>query len=212
MKKTALSIIFTLLFMAAGGGLLLAAAQDDAPQAELPVLITACGQSPDSSLIKAIFMRAKLEHPTPAYELILEATPEDLKAAADAGRPFKSMMIIMGASLKGMGAAGISIEDELERTEKLVAAARGQGISIIGVHIGGMKRRAQGADPGDNTDELSIDAVAPNSDFLIINQDGNEDGRFTVIAKEKQLAILTVVKNLDLLEIVKQIYGQKYPQ
>ena len=212
MKKTTLSIIFALTFLISGGGLLLAAAQDDAPQAQLPVLITACGQSPDSSLIKAIFMRAKLEHPTPAYELILEAAPEDLKTAADAGRPFKSMMIIMGASLKGMGAAGISIEDELERTEKLVAAARSQGISIIGVHIGGMKRRAQGADPGDNTDELSIDAVAPNSDFLIINQDGNEDGRFTTIAKEKQMAILTVVKNLDLLEIVKQIYGQKYPQ
>jgi hypothetical protein len=212
MKRTALHIIFALTFLITGGSTLPAAAQDDMPQAQLPVLLTACGQSPDSSLIKAIFMRAKLEHPTPAYELILEATTEDLKAAADAGRPFKSMMIIMGASLKGMGAAGISIEDELERTEKLVAEARSQGISIIGVHIGGMKRRAQGADPGDNTDELSIDAVAPNSDFLIINQDGNADGRFTAIAKEKQMAILTVAKNLDLLEIVKQIYGQKYPQ
>ncbi len=212
MKKTTFCIIFSLAFLISGGGHLLAATQSDTPQSQLPVLITACGQSPDSSLIKAIFMRAKLEHPTPAYELILEATPEDLKAAADAGRPFKSMMIIMGASLKGMGAAGISIDDEMERTEKLVEAARSQGVTIIGVHIGGMKRRAQGADPGDNTDELSIDAVAPNSDFLIINKEGNADGRFTTIANEKQMAILTVAKNLDLLEIVKQIYGQKYPQ
>lgn len=212
MKKNLLSISIALVFLVSGGGLVSAAAQGDSPQAQLPVMITACGQSPDSSLLKAIFMRAKLEHPTPAYELILEAAPEDLTAASDAGRPFKSIMIIMGASLKGMGAAGISIEDELERTEKLVEAARSQGISIIGVHIGGMKRRAQGADPGDNTDERSIDAVAPNSDFLIINQDGDSDGRFTAISNEKNIAILTVAKNLDLLEVVKQIYGQKYPQ
>jgi hypothetical protein len=192
-----------------GGGLFLHAAQETTARAELPVLLTSCGQSPDSSLLKAIFMRAKLEHPTPAYELILEATPEDLKAASDAGRPFKSIMIIMGASLKGMGAAGISIDDELERTAELIEAARSQGISLIGVHIGGMKRRAQGADPGDNTDELSIDAVAPNSDFLIVNKDGNSDSRFTVIANEKDIALLTVEKNLDLLEVVKEIYGQK---
>ena len=179
------------------------------PKTDLPVIITSCGQSPDSSLLKAIFMRAKLEHPTPAYELILEATPDDLKAAADAGRPFKSIMIIMGASLKGMGAAGISIDDELERTAELIQAARSQGISVIGVHIGGMKRRAQGADPGDNTDELSIDAVAPNSAFLIVRQDGNTDGRFSSIAEEKNIALLTVDKNLDLLELVKQIYAQK---
>lgn len=209
MKKNLLGIFICTVTLITGGGLLMHAAQGDAPRAELPVLLTTCGQSPDSSLLKAIFMRAKLEHPTPAYELILEATPEDLQAAADAGRPFKSIMIIMGASLKGMGAAGIYIDHELERTAELIQAARSQGISLIGVHIGGMKRRAQGADPGDNTDELSIDAVAPNSDFLIVNKDGNTDNRFTIIANEKKIPLLTVEKNLDLLEVVKQIYGQK---
>ncbi len=209
MKKNLLGFFVCTVTLITGGGLLMFAAQGETPRAELPVLLTSCGQSPDSSLLKAIFMRAKLEHPTPAYELILEATPEDLKAAADAGRPFKSIMLIMGASLKGMGAAGISIDDELDRTAELIRAARDQGISLIGVHIGGMKRRAQGADPGDNTDELSIDAVAPNSDFLIVNKDGDTDSRFTVIANEKNITLLTVEKNLDLLEVVKQIYGQK---
>jgi hypothetical protein len=209
MKKNLLGIFVCTVALITGGGLLMFAAQGETPRAELPVLLTSCGQSPDSSLLKAIFMRAKLEHPTPAYELILEATPEDLKAAADAGRPFKSIMIIMGASLKGMGAAGISIDDELDRTAELIRAARDQGISLIGVHIGGMKRRAQGADPGDNTDELSIDAVAPNADFLIVNKEGDSDSRFTAIANDKNIALLTVEKNLDLLEVVKQIYGQK---
>ena len=67
----------------------------------------------------------------------------------------------MGASLKGMGAAGIAIEDELSRTAALIDEARKLRIKVIGAHIEGMKRRAQGADAGDTTDEQSIDAVAP---------------------------------------------------
>jgi hypothetical protein len=158
-------------------------------------------------MLKAIFMRAIKQDP-PAYELIMAATPEDLSQAAEAGRPFKSVIIVMGASLKGMGAAGISMDDELDRTAKLIEAARSAGITVIGAHIEGMKRRAQGAAAGDNTDELSIDAVAPNADFLIINQDGDSDKRFTTIANDKQLAMLTVTKNLELLEVVKKIFGQ----
>ena len=208
MKSMSRGIIVVSAFFLIGGGWLLSSAQEQAPQAQLPVLITSCGQSPGANMLKAIFMRAKLEHESPAYELIMGATPDDLKTAADAGRPFKSIIIVMGASLKGMGAAGISIDDELDRTAKLIQASQDQGITIIGAHIEGMKRRSQGAAPGDNTDELSIDAVAPNSDLLIINQDGDSDGRFTNIAKQKNLSMLTVTKNLELLEVVKKIYGQ----
>jgi hypothetical protein len=46
-----------------------------------------------------------------------------------------------------------------------------------------MKRRSQGASAGDTTDEQSIDAVAPNTDLLIINKEG--DGRLTAIAEAK---------------------------
>ncbi len=186
---------------------ILAAGQSETPQAELPVLLVSCGQSPGVNMLNVIFMRAKLEHETTAYELIMQATPDDLKTAAEAGHPFKSIIIVMGASLKGMGAAGISIDDELERTEKLIQAARSQGIKVIGAHIEGMKRRSQGAAAGDNSDELSIDAVAPYSDFLIVNQDGDSDGRFTAIAEQKSIPMLTVTKNLELFELVKKIYA-----
>ena len=198
--------LFTMLPVL-GASDLPAAGQAVPPQAELPVLLTSCGQSPGANMLKAIFMRAIKQDP-PAYTLIMEATPEDLNQAAAAGRPFKSLIIVMGASLKGMGAAGISMDDELERTAQLIEAARASGITVIGAHIEGMKRRAQGAAAGDNTDELSIDAVAPNSDFLIINQDGDSDKRFTTIANEKQLAMLTVTKNLELLEVVTKIFGR----
>lgn len=190
------------------GGTRLQGAQGDVPEAELPVLLTSCGQSPGANMLKAIFMRLKLQHEPKAYELVAMAGPADLKAAQEAGSPYKTMIIVMGASLKGMGAAGISMDDELDRTAQLIEAARAQGIKIIGAHIEGMKRRAQGADPGDNTDELSIDAVAPNADFLIVRKDGNEDGRFSAIAQDKSIPLVQVEKNMELFEVLKQVFSQ----
>jgi hypothetical protein len=186
---------------------LLPAAQAEVPKAELPVLLTSCGQSPGANMLKAIFMRLKLQHEPKAYELVTAATPDDLKTAQDAGSPYKTMIIVMGASLKGMGAAGISMDDELDRAAQLIEAAHARGITVIGAHIEGMKRRAQGADPGDNTDELSIDAIAPKSDILIIRKDGNEDGRFSAIAQEKSIPLLEVEKNMELFEVLKQMFS-----
>lgn len=182
--------------------------QSEIPKIELPILITSCGQSPGATMLKVIFMKLKLEFEPKAYEVNELATAEDLKAKKEAGTPYKSMIIVMGASLKGMGAAGISIDEELDRTAKLIEEAHNQGISIIGAHIEGMKRRAQGASVGDNTDELSIDAVAPNSDLLIINKEGNTDNRFTVIANEKNIPMIEVEKTIELIEEFKKIFKE----
>lgn len=180
--------------------------QPELPETGLPVLITSCGQSPGPIMLKVVFMRLKLETQPKAYEVIELATAEDLKAMKEAGTPYKSIIIVMGASLKGMGAAGISIDDELSRTSQLIEEAQSQGITIIGAHIEGMKRRAQGAAVGDNTDELSIDAVAPKSDLLVIIKEGNADGRFTKIANEKNIPMIEAEKTLDLLSEFKKLF------
>jgi hypothetical protein len=143
-----------------------------------------------------------------SYELNALATPADLKAKAQAGTPYKSLVIVMGASLKGMGAAGISIDDELKRTAELIDEARKEGIKIIGAHVEGMKRRSQGAAAGDTTDEQAIDAVAPNSDLLIINKEGDSDGRFTTISKAKNIPMIVVEKNLDLVTELGKLFGK----
>lgn len=46
-----------------------------------------------------------------------------------------------GASVKGFGAAGITVETELARTRAVLAAAQAAGTTVIGVHIGGAERR-----------------------------------------------------------------------
>jgi hypothetical protein len=206
MKKIQTASVIFLSFLIISGVSWLNAAENDGPKADLPVIVSSCGQSPGPALLKVLFMKMKLEHEPKAYEINPLATADDLIKMKEAGTPYKTLIIVMGASLKGMGAAGISIDDELVRTKKLIEEARNQSITLIGAHIEGMIRRSQGASAGDNTDELSIDAVAPASDFLIINKAGDEDGRFTTIANEKNIPMVSVEKNLELLEELKKIF------
>jgi hypothetical protein len=179
------------------------AAQAPEAKAELPVLVTSCGQSNGPTTIKVVMQRLKM-----AYDIDPLATPETLKAKAKAGTPYKSLIITMGASLKGMGAAGIEIEDELARAAALIAEARKEGIKIIGAHIEGLKRRAQGAAAGDTTDEQSIDAVAPNSNILLVYKEGNADGRFTAIAEAKRIPLIEFEKTVDLIPTLEKLFSK----
>jgi hypothetical protein len=179
------------------------AGQAQEARAELPVLVTSCGQSIGPTTIKVVLQRLKM-----AYDIDPLATPETLRAKAKAGTPYKSLIITMGASLKGMGAAGIEIEDELARAAALIAEARKEGIKIIGAHIEGMKRRSQGAAAGDTTDEQSIDAVAPNANILLVLKEGNSDGRFTVISQAKKIPLIEFEKTLDLIPALEKLFGK----
>jgi hypothetical protein len=172
-------------------------------KAELPVLITSCGQSNAPTTIKVVMQRLKL-----AFDIDPLAAPETLQAKAKAGAPYKTLIITMGASLKGMGAAGIEIEDELNRAAALIAEARKQGLKVIGAHIEGLKRRAQGAAAGDTTDEQSIDAVAPNADILLVYKEGNSDGRFTAISQAKKIPLIEFEKTIDLIPTLEKLFAK----
>ncbi len=175
--------------------------QGGGEKAELPVLVTSCGQSPGPVRVQFFLNRLQIDH---VYKL--QATAEDLVDAKNAGTPFKSLIIVTGASLKGMGAAGVSIQDEIERTEALIETAKREGIKIIGAHIEGMSRRAQGAAPGDNSDELSIDAVCPKSDLLVVLKEGNEDGRFTTISSSQDIPMILFEKNMELGDVLQNLF------
>ena len=107
----------------------------------------------------------------------------------------------------GSTARGL-IEAELKRAEALIAEARKQGMTVIGAHVEGMSRRAQGAAPGDNSDEMSIDAVCPKANFMIVRKDSNEDGRFTAISKSKNIPLVLFEKNLELVDVLKGVFAQ----
>jgi hypothetical protein len=175
-----------------------AAASAAGPKASLPVMVTSCGQSPGPTRFDLFFKGLKMD-----YTMKLDATAADLAKA-----PFKTVIIVTGASLKGMGAAGVSIEDEIARIKALIAAAKKQNIKIIGAHVEGMARRAQGASPGDNSDELTIDAVCPFSSLLVVKKEGDEDGRFTTISRDKGIPMIAYDKNLDLQNVLRDLFSK----
>ena len=174
-----------------------------AQTAQEPVLLTSCGQSPGPVRLKVFMQRLKID-----FEYNALATAADLAAKKKEDKPYKSVIIVTGASLKGMGAAGVSVDDELARTKALIEEARKQGITVIGSHIEGMARRSQGASSGDNSDELSIDAVCPNSDFMIVKQEGDSDKRFTNISTSKRIPLLLFDLNKEMLDLLKKVYNK----
>lgn len=173
-------------------------AQPAAPKAQAPVLVTSCGQSPGPLKITVFLKRLGIEH-----EYKSDATAQDV-----ASKRFKTLIIVTGASLKGMGAAGVSIKDELVRTAAVIDAARKAGVLVVGAHIEGMARRSQGAEAGDTSDEQSIDAVCPKSQVLVIRKDGDEDGRFTAIAKKQSIPMIAFEKNLEIEGVMKSLFAR----
>jgi hypothetical protein len=80
---------------------------------EKPGLITSAGQSSDASIVK-VLINSKLKL---GLEFKQVAKPEDLGGV-------KTLVVVVGASTKGLGAAGIDIDQEMDRTRQLLKAAR----------------------------------------------------------------------------------------
>jgi len=139
-----------------------------APIAEKPAVLTSSGQSADIEMVKVLLDRAKV-----AYKLDAKIAASGLAASGA-----KSMILVLGGSSKGLGAAGISVQAELDRTKALIAEAKKQGMKIIGLHIGGEGRR------GELSDKFLVDAV-PACDYVIVVAEGNKDNLFTKLAGNK---------------------------
>lgn len=155
-----------------------------------PVVVTTCGQSPGALMVRIAATKAGIE-----------CTQNDMLQAEDLkGKSYKTLIITMGTSLKGMGAAGTDIQAEVKRIKTLIEEAKKQGMPVIGAHIEGMSRRV------DKTDAQSIETVAPVSDIIIVKADGNQDGLFTRIANERNLLLYSIEKTLDLVQTFQELF------
>lgn len=213
---------FTLPFVL-GLSLILSAvdlAQTDVPKAKLPILTTSAGQSNDVVTMNIILEEAGIKYDycdVPTVELI-EAGVGLADKESDAGfhaevytdleefpkgTPYKTVIVAIGASLKGMGASGLTVSAEESRLKKIIDHCKKKGIFIIATHMSGAATR--GAPGSDN--ERMIDAVAPFADFLVFLADSNKDGRFTNIAKEKGIPHIQIEFALDLVDIFKQVFN-----
>jgi hypothetical protein len=139
-----------------------------------PGMITSIGQSSDIAIIKAL-LNTKLK-------LDLEVNP--VAKAGDLGS-VKTLVIVLGSSTKGLGAAGIDMDQESTRTKALLKAARDKGIRVLAMHVGGEARRGKG------TNDL-IELVVPESQHVVVVASGNKDKLFNTLAAKRGIPVSEV--------------------
>jgi hypothetical protein len=188
------------------------------PKAGLPVLTTSAGQSTDVTTLNIVLEEAGILYdycdvPTP--EMVadgvglgdresgpgfhIEITTDLVKFPK--GTPYKAVIFAIGASLKGMGASGLTLDSEEARLKKVIEYCKQNKIFVMAVHIGGESKRG----PAGSDNERMIDAVAPLADYLVVTKDSNKDGRFTKIAQAKKIPLTEIEYALGLVDIVKQV-------
>ncbi len=151
---------------------------------EGPFYLTSVGQSADVSMLAKLLDNIGVE-----YSLEPTAKSADIE-------PAKTVFVAVGASTKGLGAAGISAEEELSRGEEVLEAARENGAVIIALHIGGNARR------GELSDRFT-DLAFSYADYIIMTQNGDEDGKYSKFAQEHSIPITFVAGISDAQEPLK---------
>jgi hypothetical protein len=132
-----------------------------APIAARPAYLTTVGQSADIEMVKVLFERIAVPH-----QLNAQAKAADLAASGA-----KTLVLVVGGSTKGLGAAGVSAEAEIDRAKAVIAQARKLNMTIIGLHVGGEARR------GELSDKF-IEAAIPSCNYVIVVAEGDKDGFF----------------------------------
>ena len=134
--------------------------------AESPSLVTSGGQSADYQMIGTVMGKIGMD-----YEINNLATSADLGAA-------KTLIIVVGGSSKGLGAAGIDADGELARLTELLDGAKSAGLTVIAMHTGGEARR------GELSDKF-ITPIFEKADYAIVVTSGDEDGLMSGICASK---------------------------
>ena len=188
------------------------------PKAGLPILTTSAGQSTDVTTLNIVLDEAGIAYDycdVPTAEMVgqgvglggresgpgfhVEVTTDLAKYPA--GTPYKAVIFAIGASLKGMGASGLTLDSEEARLKKVIEFCKQKKIFVMAVHIGGESKRG----PAGSDNERMIDAVAPLADYIVVTKDSNKDGRFTKLAQAKKIPLTEIEYALGLVDIVKQV-------
>ena len=160
------------------------------PPFSRPALVTSVGQSSDIVVVKALLVT----------QMKLDFTVKPVAQASDL-EGMQTLVIVVGSSAKGLGAAGLDMEKEIARTRTLVAAARGRKIPILVMHTGGEARR------GKTSNDL-IEIVGPEADHVIVVAAGNKDRIFNRLAEKRQAQVVEVDRLAAAGAAVKTVFGQ----
>ncbi len=157
--------------------------------AESPIVLTSVGQSADVNVVQTLMKKCEIE-----TDLNATITADDLGN-------YKTLVLAIGGSSKGLGAAGVDENQEIERVKSVIAKAQEQGMTIIALHIGGSARR------GTLSDKFIPDALAA-SDAAIIVSEGDSDGLMKGIVTENGIPTAFIDNQVGAVEPLKTIFGK----
>lgn len=166
---------------------LLQAHSDNLPHFSSPALITSAGQSAEIQLAGVIAKRAGLD-----AELVKMATSEDLEGK-------KTLILVLGASLKGLGAAGLDMNQEMARVSSLLQACEEKNIPIFCLHLGGESRR------GELSDKI-VSSFLPLGQLALVVRSGNKDGFFTRICQENNIPLILIDRASEAIDYFQKIF------
>lgn len=165
-----------------------------------PFLITNAGQGPGGKMARLLVSQAGTVVLDTDYFYDSEPGVEGHGTLDD--RDYTCLVVVIGSTDKGLGASGITIDDELARLEEMVAHAKEIELPIVAVLLEKDKR----SDIPTNANERCIDAICPNAEWMIVVADGNTDGRFDAISEEYGIPLTIIDTTLDFTELAKQAF------
>lgn len=156
-----------------------------------PILMTSAGQSADVQMLYAIASRSG----------VVDAEVRSLIDAKDFNpEAIGTLAIAVGGSSKGLGAAGIDTNEEIERVTAILKKGKGK-LPIIVAHLGGEGRR------GELSDRF-IRLVLPYADYILVVEGGDgNDHLFSKTAQELGIPIDFVENIAEVGNIFSAKFG-----
>lgn len=155
-----------------------------------PALIVSAGQSTDALMVN-VLLNKKLGMGLGYKQM---ATVDDLKG-------IKTLVVVVGVSSKGLGAAGLDVKQETERVQALLDAAQKDGIAVLLMHTGGQARR------GAQSNQV-IELVARHAASMVVVKAGNKDGFFNNLASQHRIPLIEVDTINDAGPAVKELFAE----
>lgn len=183
MKRISILLILLGMMLLMGANPVMAAVTGATPpKFEFPMLLSNAGQGPDGKGTRTFINFNPTSKAVTIYETnyFYNAEPQPADIAK-----YKTIIFAISSSAKGLGASGITIEDEIVRLNKVVAEAKKLKIKIVALLLNGKDNRGL---PG-SANEQSIDAIAPFADYMIIRKDGDTDGKFKKLAEKNKVPL-----------------------
>ena len=156
---------------------------------QLPAILTSVGQSADVDIVATHCKKIKLD----VYQ-------NNTIKAEELTSKYKTIILAVGGSNKGLGAAGIDADQELARADALIAKAKELGITVIAMHVGGADRR------GTLSDSFIKPAFAA-ADIAIIVESGDTDNLMHDILAGNNTPTSYVAKSSAARDVLKSLFG-----